>query len=496
MHSLRFFLSSLVVISACSLSVRAATVEGTVKGPGGAPFMGAFVQAKNQQNNMLYSVLSDKQGHYRIEKLSAGSYQIQIRAIGYKAEPQSGVKVSGDQNVSFDFALQPGTVRWGDLSLYQGHRLLPEGKGKDALMSNCMVCHGFQNVMASTPRTEAGWRDRINYMRKAMWWQLPRFDDDKADAVVSYLSNLFGNNPAAPRYPTDVPEYKDTLRTFGEDATNIVYVECDVSGSKGLPWSATPDKDGNLWMPYYGRGNEVARLNPNTGEVRRFLLPFEESAGVHSSVPAPDGTVWFTEYALNKIAKLDPQTGKITEFQDSGDVPGERPSKHTARVDALGNVWTSGSPVTKFDPTTGKFTHFMDAPSSYGITFDKDGNTWFVVLKTDGTVGRIDAKSGKVTHWSPPTKGMPQRLDIDSKGIVYFSERQGSKIGRFDPKTETFKEYPLPGPAGTPYAILVERDDTVWYNSNDQDTIGHLYPDTPRWSLQNRPCVVTSKPAT
>ena len=29
--------------------------------------MGAFVQAKNQQNNMLYSVLSGKQGRYRIE---------------------------------------------------------------------------------------------------------------------------------------------------------------------------------------------------------------------------------------------------------------------------------------------------------------------------------------------------------------------------------------------------------------------------------------------
>ena len=120
----------------------------------------------------------------------------------------------------------------------------------------------------------------------------------------------------------------------------------------------------------------------------------------------------------------------------------------------------------------------MDAPSSYGITFDKQGNTWFVVLKIDGTVGRIDAKTGKVTHWSPPTHGRPQRLDIDSNGIVYFSEREGSKIGRFDPKTETFKEYPLPGPAGTPYGILVDKDDTVWYNSNDQDTIGHLFPDT------------------
>ena len=169
-------------------------------------------------------------------------------------------------------------------------------------------------------------------------------------------------------------------------------------------------------MPYYGRGNEVARLNPNTAEVKRVLLPFEESAGVHSSVPTPDGTVWFTEFALNRIAKLDPQTGKITEYQDSGDVPGERPSKHTARVDAEGNVWTSGSPVTKFDPKTGKFTHFMDAPSSYGITFDKEGNVWFCVLKTDGTIGKIDAKTGKVVHWSPPTHGMPQRLDLVRTG--------------------------------------------------------------------------------
>ena len=474
---LRRIFATIVFITLPPLSW-AASVTGVVKGPSGGPYMGAFILAKNQQNNMLFSVLSNIQGRYRIDNLPSGTYQIQIRAVGYKAEPRSGVKLAGDDNVSFDFALQPGTVGWTDISLDQGRKLLPEGRGKDALMSNCMVCHGFQNVMSLIPRTEAGWRDRINYMRRAMWWQLPRFDDEKAEAVVAYLAHMFGNDPTAPRSPADVPGYSGTVRTFSEEAMNIVYVEYDVSGSKGLGWSATPDKDGNLWIPYYGRGNEVARLNPKTTEVKHFLLPFEESAGVHSAVPTGDGTVWFTEFALNRIARLDPQTGKITEYQDSGDVPGERPSKHTARVDAQGNVWTSGSPVTKFDPSTGKFTHFMDAPSSYGITFDKKGDVWFCVLKTDGTIGRIYAKTGKVTHFAPPTRGMPQRLEIDSNGIVYFSERQGHKVGRFDPQTETFKEYPLPGPAGSPYAIAVDRDDTVWYNSNDQDTIGHLDPKT------------------
>jgi virginiamycin B lyase len=100
------------------------------------------------------------------------------------------------------------------------------------------------------------------------------------------------------------------------------------------------------------------------------------------------------------------------------------------------------------------------------------------VLKDDGTIGRIDAKTEKVTQWNPPTHGRPQRLSLDSNDIVYFGERLGNKIGRFDPKTETFKEYPLPGPSATPYALAVDKNNTVWYASTEQDLIGHLDPST------------------
>jgi len=462
-----------------SSSTFAATVTGTVKGPDGAPFEGAFVQAVNAQTKISVSVLSDKQGRYRVENLPAGEYQVRVRAVGFTADPHGAVNLTADQNISFEFALKPGTVRWSDLNLYQGKQLMPDGKGKETLSTNCYICHGFQTRMAAVRRDEDGWRDRVNYMRDAMGFQLSqRFTDEKADEVISYLNTVFGTDSTVPRSPAELPAYKATVRPFADDAMNIVYVEYDVSGSKGLPWSAAPDKDGNLWIPFYGRGNEVARLNPKTAEVTRFPLPFDQTAGVHSAVPAPDGMVYFTEFALNKLAKLDPSTGKITEFQDSGAVPGERPDKHTVRVDAKGNLWSSGSPVSKFDQETGKYTHFMEAPSSYGITFDKDGNVWFCVLKKDGKIGRIDAKTEKVTQWSPPTQGTPQRLSIDSNGIIWFGERTGNKIGRFDPKTETFKEYPLPGPAATPYAIIVGKDNGIWYASTDQDLIGRLDPNT------------------
>jgi len=468
----------LILVVVFSSFARAATVAGSVKGPDATPFEGAFVQAINAKTHISVSVLTDKEGRYRVENLPAGEYQVRVRAVGFTADPRSAVNLTADQDISFEFALQKGIVRWSDLSLYQGKRLLPEGKGKDTLSANCYVCHGFQTRMASVRRDEAGWRDRVDYMRQAMAFQLSeRFTDDKENEVVSYLTSVFGQDSTAPRSPADVPGYKDTVRPFSDEAMNIVYVEYDVSGSKGLPWSASPDKDGNFWMPYYGRGNEVARLNPNTGEVKHFSLPFDETAGVHSVVRAPDGMVYFTEFALNKLAKLDPSTGKITEFPDSFTLPDRRADKHTVRVDAKGNLWSSGSPLSKYDQETGKYTHFLEVPSSYGITFDKDGNVWFCVLQKDGKIGKIDAKTEKVTQWSPPTQGTPQRLAIDSDGIVWFGERTGHKIGRFDPKTETFKEFPLPGPSASPYAITVDKRG-VWYASTDQDLIGRLDPNT------------------
>jgi hypothetical protein len=94
----------------------AATITGSVTGPDGKPFMGAFVVAENAQNKMTVNVLSDQQGRYHIGGLAAASYTVKITAIGYRSDPRTGVQLSDDQKASFDFALQKTTVRWGDLN--------------------------------------------------------------------------------------------------------------------------------------------------------------------------------------------------------------------------------------------------------------------------------------------------------------------------------------------------------------------------------------------
>ena len=67
-----------------------ATITGTVNGVDGAPFQGAFVEAQNAKTKITVIVLSDSQGRYRIPDLAAGDYRVQIRAVGYRADPRNG----------------------------------------------------------------------------------------------------------------------------------------------------------------------------------------------------------------------------------------------------------------------------------------------------------------------------------------------------------------------------------------------------------------------
>jgi virginiamycin B lyase len=457
---------------------RGATLSGTVKGPNGATFQGAFVEAQNTKSRITVAVLSDTQGRYRIERLPAGEYRLQIRAVGFRTDPQTGVKLTGDQNASYDFALQKGTVRWNEISYYQAMQLWPEAKGKHLIAAHCSTCHQFQTRMASVTRDADGWADRVAYMRSAMHFSFGHFTDQDASDIASYLTSLFGPDSVLPKSPADMPGYKETVRPFSSDALNIVYVEYDMPGPSRMPFSAAPDKDGYLWIPNFSPANKITRLDPKTGEMQDFTVPNTEPAAIHSAVPAPDGSVWLAEQASNKLGRWDPNTKQITEYQDAY-LPGQENTgdggqKHTVRFDPSGNVWTSGVPLTKFDPETRKFTRFEEGKFIYDVKPDKNGDAWFTSPGAD-SIGKVDGKTLQVTKWVVPTaKSFPRRMEIGPDGMIWIAEFEGGKIARFDPATQTFKEYPLPGPAPTPYSIGFDADGYLWYNSHRMDTLNRF----------------------
>ena len=232
------------------------------------------------------------------------------------------------------------------------------------------------------------------------------------------------------------------------------------------------------------------------------------------------GWLGYVEGGGCKLGKFDPKTQELAEYplpactrkQVDKEGEGEGGGGNTIRMDRLGYIWITGAALSRFDPKTEKFIAFAEVPHPYGIDLDKQDNIWFAEWSnnqaaTDGRIGKVNINTLKVSIYTPPTttrlaslnKDMPfeegntvthpkaagtKRIGVDSKGIVWFGEWWGGQsgqtgqIGRFDPKTETFKEYPLPDAAPTPYAVGVDHHDFVWYNSNNDDIIGRLDPKT------------------
>jgi virginiamycin B lyase len=472
-----------------------ATITGTVKGPDGASFMGAFVQVRSTKlSKMTYMGLSDAQGRYQVEKIPAGEYQIQVRAVGYSFSPKTGINFTGDQSMSVDIPLQKGEVHWNDLSVAQYDKLWPAGEGKKILFEHCIICHNWQTRIASFRRDEDGWRDRVEYMRKISYFSLgSNFTDKDAAAVASYLAKLFGPDSVLPKSPAEMPAYAATVHSYPADVMNIKYVEYDMPGPSRMPFSATPVKDGMVWIPNFGIANKITRLNPITGEMKDYDAPNDstdpknQSDAIHSVYGGPDGRVWFAEQGTNKLGMWDPKTDKITQYQDErrpDAEPEHGGAKHTTRVDPDGYVWTTGFPLSRFDPKTGKFTDYWDdAAHTYGIEPpDKNGAMWFTEFDK-GLIGAINYKTQKFTYFKPPTKDRERRLAEDSKGVVWFGEYNSGHIGSFDPKTEQFKEYLTPDGAVThPYAVVVDANDNIWYSGLYMDRIGCLDPKTGKFT--------------
>jgi virginiamycin B lyase len=475
--------STSIIVGLASPGI-AASISGTVTGPDGKPAMGVFVTAENPKTKISVYALSRADGKYVIPNLGAATYDLRIDAIGWKAVLKQGVALSDEASATADFSVQKRPIEWSELSTWQGRQLLPKTEAhnlshKDPFFTSCFQsCHSFQNRMAIGTRTLDGWLDRVRYMSDSMMaGDGRRLKDPEIEDIAKHLTVLFGPDSPKPASPEQAPGYQATVREFSPEAMNIVYVEYDLPAERGMgPWSAVEAPDGKIWIPYYGRGNAVVQLDPDTGEMTPFQLPFEHTAGIHSVYPAKDGTVWFVETSLGKIARLDPKTKEITEFQSPQTADGKRAGAHTIRVDEAGIVWVSGGPViTKFNPKSGEWKHFPLA-GTYGNESAPDGSQWFTAFRDKGPIGRV--KDDVLMTFQPPTNGKPQRLVIAKDGTIWFTERQGNKLGHLDPVTGAIKEFPLPGPEASPYAINFDAEGMLWYPSHEMDTMNRFDPES------------------
>jgi virginiamycin B lyase len=241
------------------------------------------------------------------------------------------------------------------------------------------------------------------------------------------------------------------------------------------PHDVAPAADGGVW--YTGQGNgTLGWLNPANGDVREVRLG--SGSAPHGVIVGPDGAPWITDGGLNAIVRVDPATSEVKVFR----LPSQYPNVNlnTATFDKAGRLWFTGQAgyYGRLDPATGAMQVF-EAPRGrgpYGIEATPDGQVFYSSL-AGSHIARIDTETGRATVIESPTPNQgARRVWSDSTGKIWVSEWNAGQVGVYDPATEAWQEWKLPGNRPQAYAVYVDELDKVWVTDFGANAIVRFDP--------------------
>jgi virginiamycin B lyase len=289
------------------------------------------------------------------------------------------------------------------------------------------------------------------------------------------------------------PEFGYPLKTLARpkgDATKVIYTEYELPQRTRQPHDVIVDSQGLAWYASFGE-QILGKLDPKTGRVTEYPVPLLKPAaptGILGVRFDNDQNPWLGMQFQGGIAKFD----RKTETFQTWSLPAELNGPHVQinqvspdRSHLNGKVWLQDAgtyTVLRLDLSSGKFEVFapyeIPRPNVYDVIPDSRNNGYFLVLGA-GDVGRIDAKSGKITIYKTPTPGSgPRRGMMDAQDRLWFGENNGDRIGMFDTRKEMFQEWAAPTPGTWPYDVTADKNGNVWTGGEFTDRIVRLNPKT------------------
>jgi virginiamycin B lyase len=324
----------------------------------------------------------------------------------------------------------------------------PPGPGRDTVVAVCGGCHELNRVKAGY--NAAGW-NMIQHMMENMGAPVPPED---WPAVTAYLTKNF---PEKPRPPA--------ARISGPVQVDIKMWDVPTIGSR--PHDPLATKDGAIW--WTGQlANKLGRIDPKTGTIREYFLKSPHTAP-HGLVEDKDGNIWFTGNFLGLIGKLDPKTGITTEYR-LPDPKAKDP--HTLIFDRDGILWFTvqqANMVGRLDPKTGEIK-LVTPPTPnarpYGMALNSKNVVHFVEFGAN-KVATIDSKTMAIKEYELPDKAArPRRIAIGPDDIVWYTDYARGFLGRLDTATGKVTEWQSPsGPQSAPYGIVFTQG-ALWYNES------------------------------
>ncbi|OFW36337.1 MAG: hypothetical protein A3J28_03320 [Acidobacteria bacterium RIFCSPLOWO2_12_FULL_60_22] len=410
---------------------------------------------------------------------------------------------------------------------------LPDGDGKQIVLTKCSVCHDAARI-ANARFSRARWEESIADMRIYAQGSTVATDltDPEAKVLLDYVATNFTGSRGRPAMPQPDPNSRLPRTLLQGEAAKYIAVEYELPNAEVEPHEVTVDSEGNGWVSQR-RGGHIGRFDPKTflyteiapppaqskslrlngivngpdnklwfmdgGPNRRWLQYDTKTkefnvfntpklkngtAGGNTMRVHPNGSVWLNNIGANQVIRLEPATKQFTVWDvPAGVKAGRNATPYGMAIDGAGKVWfieNSMNLMGRVDPVTGKVEEFeipvKNSVARKGGT-DANGNPW-IALHGAGKLMKIDYKTTKMTVYSPPTENSGvYSVSVDMKhNLVWFSQQHVDKIARFDPKTETFVEFPLPSAESDMRRIEVDQNNPnrIWWTGNLANRMGYI----------------------
>jgi virginiamycin B lyase len=324
---------------------------------------------------------------------------------------------------------------------------LPAGNGRDVVQSACVGCHTLRTISNSSGFTADGWQQELSRMI-ASGAKVP---PDQVPTVVEYLASNF------PKQPTP-------RAVILPGSEKVSFQEWDLHRPGVFPHDPLAAPDDSIWYTGF-RANLLGRVDPATGAVKEYPLKTPKSAP-HGLVADKKGNIWFTAHDQHYIGKVNAETGEVTEYK----LPEGARGPHTPLFDQKGNLWftlISSARVGVLNPQTGDVKIAVTAtPRSapYGLVITSKGVPIFAEFGSN-KLASVDPNTMEIHEWTLPDPDTRiRRLTITPDDMIYYADFDRGFLTKFDPKTgKVTAEWASPGgPRSQPYGIAVLRG-AIWY---------------------------------
>jgi streptogramin lyase len=465
-----------------------AALSGRVTSDAEGVMEGVVVSAKKVDSIVTVSVVSDAQGHYSFpaNRLGAGKYTLKIRAIGYDLAAPASADIADEQTTTVDLKLRKTKNIVSQMSNGEWMQSLPGSEDDKAFLLGCVGCHTLERVVRSTHDADE-WTQVIVRMNGYGPVSQPIKPQRMLDPARSGTPDQFRKQAEylARINLSEVSQWEYPLKTLPRPtgrATRVIITEYDMPRPTTEPHDVLVDGQGTVWYSDFGE-LFISKFDPKTLKLTEFpVKEFKPDAPVGNLSLEFDkyGKLWFDTMFQGSLGTLDPQTGEIKYYPLASEYNDNRVQLNFVglRHDVDGKVWTKSvgtQDVFRLDLATGTWERFQPLKelgakrhSIYQVISDSKNNLWMSEF-TDGHLGKIDAKTGKVTWYPlPTTNGRARRMNIDDQDRIVVAEYRGNKVAVFDTKTETFTEYSLPAHTW-PYRAAIDKNGEIWTGGMHSD---------------------------